>query len=109
MQALHLLALVPVAETTGDPNSYGFRSGRSTADAIEQCFRGLCHKSSAGGVLEGDIRGCFDFISHEWMLNHIPTDTEVLRKQSLRDRGLQLSPEKTCLTPIEEGGSVRTT
>lgn len=186
MQALHLLALVPVAETTGDPNSYGFRSGRSTADAIEQCFRVLSHKSSASWVLEGDIRGCFDFISHEWMLNHIPTDTEILRKwlkagfeekgtlfpteagtpqggiisptlanltldglervleekfsatqkpslkvnliryaddfiitgtskellegevkplveQYLRDRGLQLSPEKTCITHIEEG------
>jgi RNA-directed DNA polymerase len=31
MQALHLIALAPVAETLGDPNSYGFRSGRSTA------------------------------------------------------------------------------
>jgi RNA-directed DNA polymerase len=38
MQALYLLALNPVAETTADPNSYGFRPGRSTADAIEQCF-----------------------------------------------------------------------
>ena len=35
-QALHLLALDPEAETTGDPNSYGFRKGRSTADAIGQ-------------------------------------------------------------------------
>ena len=38
MQALHLLALAPVAETTADKNSYGFRPGRSTADAIGQCF-----------------------------------------------------------------------
>ena len=38
MQALYLLALDPIAETTADPNSYGFRQGRSTADAIEQCF-----------------------------------------------------------------------
>lgn len=35
MQALYLLALQPVAETMGDPNSYGFRPERSTADAIE--------------------------------------------------------------------------
>ncbi|MFZ7321390.1 reverse transcriptase N-terminal domain-containing protein, partial [Comamonas jiangduensis] len=32
MQALHLLSLEPVAETTSDPNSYGFRKHRSTAD-----------------------------------------------------------------------------
>ena len=36
MQALYLLALDPVAETTGDHHSYGFRRERSTADAIEQ-------------------------------------------------------------------------
>jgi len=137
-------------------------------------------------VLEGDIRGCFDNISHEWMLRHIPVDKGVLRKwlkagfvenrvlfpteagtpqggiisptlanltldglerllkgkfpsgrtpspkvnliryaddfiitgsskellenevqpmveQFMRDRGLQLSPEKTCITPIENG------
>jgi RNA-directed DNA polymerase len=42
MQALYLLALEPVAETTADPNSYGFRPARSTADAIEACFIALC-------------------------------------------------------------------
>lgn len=46
MQALHLLALGPVAETTADPNSYGFRAGRSTADAIEKCFTLLSQKHS---------------------------------------------------------------
>lgn len=186
MQALYLLALAPVAETTADKNSYGFRPGRSTADAIGQSFLMLSQKNSATWVLEGDIRGCFDNISHEWMLRHVPTDKEVLRKwlkagfmenrilfpteagtpqggiisptlanltldglermlkekfsgkrtrslkvnliryaddfiitgttkellenevkppveQFLRDRGLQLSPEKTCVTHIEQG------
>ena len=44
MHALHLLALEPIAETTGDRNSYGFRPGRSTADAIGQSFLmlGMC-------------------------------------------------------------------
>ena len=80
MQALYLLALLPVAETTADPKSYGFRPARSTADAIEQCFCALANKHSAQWVLEGDIRGCFDNISHAWMLDHIPTDKEVLQK-----------------------------
>ena len=81
MQALYLLALEPIAETTGDPNSYGFRRARSTADAIQQCFVCLSHTDdSAEWVLEGDIKGCFDYISHDWMLKNIPTDTEVLRK-----------------------------
>jgi len=80
MQALYLLALLPVAETTADLNSYGFRPKRSTADAIEQCFNAVGMRNSARWVLEGDIRGCFDNISHEWMLDHILTDKEVLRK-----------------------------
>jgi RNA-directed DNA polymerase len=80
MQALYLLALEPIAETTADPNSYGFRSGRSTADAIAQSYHDLCRKNSAQWVLEGDIRGCFDNISHEWMLDQIPMDKMVLRR-----------------------------
>lgn len=60
MQALYKLALDPIAETTGDPNSYGFRKERSTADAITQCFIILSQKNAAQWILEGDIRSCFD-------------------------------------------------
>lgn len=79
MQALYLLALDPIAETTADPNSYGFRPMRSTADAIEQCFKLLSRKSAPVWVLEGDIVGCFDHISHAWLLENIPTDKTILR------------------------------
>ncbi len=80
MQALYLLALAPVAETTGDPNSYGFRPERSTADAVKQGFNALCRECSAPWILEGDIQGCFDHISHDWMNRNIPTDKTVLQK-----------------------------
>src|SRR3989441_8664447 len=52
MQALYLLALDPIAETLGDPNSYGFRTQRSTADAIEQCFNALARQHSPQWILE---------------------------------------------------------
>ena len=80
MQALYLLALEPVAETQADPNSYGFRPQRSCADAIGQCLTVLAGKHSAQWILEGDIRACFDQISHSWLLHHIPMDQQVLRK-----------------------------
>lgn len=80
MQALWLLALNPVAEATADPNSYGFRPKRSTADAIEQCFCVLAKRPSAQWILEGDIRGCFDNISHSWLLANIPMDAGILLK-----------------------------
>jgi RNA-directed DNA polymerase len=63
MQALYLHALEPIAETTGDPNSYGFRKERSTADAIEQCFTALNKRKSPHWILEGDIKSCFDWTS----------------------------------------------
>lgn len=80
MQALHMLALEPVSETLADPNSYGFRPSRSTADAIEQCFASLAKQKSAQWVLEGDISGCFDHIDHNWLINHIPMDKSILKK-----------------------------
>jgi len=79
-QALYLLALEPIAETTADRNSYGFRPERSTADAGEQCFICLAKKASAQWLLEGDIKSCFDQISHDWMLANIPTDKAILKK-----------------------------
>jgi RNA-directed DNA polymerase len=80
MQALHLLALDPIMETTADPNSYGFRTHRSCADAMAQVYILLRQASSPDWVLEGDIRACFDEMSHPWMLEHVPMDGSILRK-----------------------------
>ncbi|HMV55078.1 MAG TPA: group II intron reverse transcriptase/maturase [Rhodocyclaceae bacterium] len=80
MQALHLLALSPVSETCADRNSYGFRPERSTADAIQQCHTVLSGRDKAQWVLEGDIKGCFDHISHDWLVSNVPMDREILRK-----------------------------
>ena len=80
MQTLYKFSVEPIAETFADPNSYGFRIGRSTHDAIEQCFTDLNKAKSPEWILEGDIKGCFDHISHEWLLEHIPMDTQILEK-----------------------------
>ena len=80
MQALYAIALGPVAETTADPNSYGFRPKRSCADAIAQCFLSLCRKVSAQWVFEADIKSCFDEINHNWILENIPLNKTILRK-----------------------------
>ncbi|MDM8525244.1 group II intron reverse transcriptase/maturase [Desulfococcaceae bacterium HSG8] len=80
MQALYKLAVEPIAEETADCNSYGFRLERSTADAIEQVFTCLSRKTSATWILEGDIKSCFDRISHEWLLDNVPMNKNVLEK-----------------------------
>lgn len=80
MQALYLLALDPIAETTADPNSYGFRKDRSPADAIGQCFVVLAKRPSPQWIFEADLCSCFDRISHSWLLAHIPMDKAILQK-----------------------------
>nr|WP_286946398.1 group II intron reverse transcriptase/maturase [Pseudomonas sp. UBA6718] len=80
MQALYKMALEPVLETRADKNSYGFRPERGTADAIEQLWINLNQKGSAKWVLEGDIKGCFDFISHDWLIQNVPMDSSIVRK-----------------------------
>jgi RNA-directed DNA polymerase len=80
MQALYLLTLEPMAEMIADKSAYGFRPLRSSADAIEKCFKALSRRYSAEYVLEGDIRSCFDSISHQWLMNNTPIDKEILWK-----------------------------
>ena len=79
-QALYKLGLAPVAETRADRNSYGFREGRSCADAVACAFNALSKPNSAPWILEGDIKGCFDNISFEWILKNVPMDKVVLHK-----------------------------
>jgi RNA-directed DNA polymerase len=80
MQALYLLGLDPIAETTADANSYGFRRGRCCADALDHCHKILSRRPAATWILEGDIKSCFDRISHDWLVTHIPMDAVILRK-----------------------------
>ena len=80
MQALYLMALEPFAETMADPNSYGFRRNRSCRDAIRQVFYALGGRNCAQWIFEADIKGCFDNISHKWLLENIPMDKQILRK-----------------------------
>ena len=108
MQALYALALDPIQEATADPNSYGFRIGRSCQDARSQIQLRMAPSKSPQWVLEGDIKGCFDNFSHEWMMNNIPMDKHILKEfikagfvfqgqMFLSERG---SPQGGVISPI---------
>lgn len=80
MQSLALLSLDPVSEVTADRVSFGFRKSRSTHDAMARGFSLLCTKYAPTWILEGDIKGCFDNISHNWLIENIPMDKKMLTK-----------------------------
>lgn len=108
MQALYLLALEPIAETKADLNSYGFRQKRSCADAIEQCFNVLSKGWSAQWVLEGDIKACFDKISHSWLEKHIPMDTKLLT-QWLKSGYIEKGVLRATTEGTMQGGTISPT
>jgi RNA-directed DNA polymerase len=80
MQALYLQGLEPVVESTSDPKSYGFRPDRSTADAMVELFHLLAPQTAPTWILEGDIKGFFDNINHDWLCRNIPMDKVMLKK-----------------------------
>jgi len=78
LQSLVKLVLEPEWEAKFEPNSYGFRPGRSTHDAIGAIFDAIKHKSKY--VLDADIAKCFDRIDHSKLLAKLNT-SPTLRRQ----------------------------
>jgi RNA-directed DNA polymerase len=90
-QSLLKLALEPEWEAKFEPNSYGFRPGRSCHDASEAICTTITKKSKY--VLDADIAKCFDRINHEVLLqklNNTPTVSRQIRawlKSGVLDKG----------------------
>ncbi len=69
LQSLVKLGMEPEWEARFEPNSYGFRPGRSAHDAIKAIFDSIKHKPKY--VLDADISKCFDRINHDALLGKI--------------------------------------
>ena len=80
LQMLVKLALEPEWETRFETNSYGFRPGRCTMDAIIALHATLAPAGASGWLLDGDISGCFDNIGHEPLLARLPVFTTTIRR-----------------------------
>ena len=76
-QALVKLALEPQWEARFEPNSYGFRPGRSCHDAIEAIYKMIVQKDKY--VLDADIQGCFDNINHDALLKKLDAPPRIRR------------------------------
>lgn len=96
-QALVKLAIEPEWEARFEPNSYGFRPGRSTHDAIEAIFNTICLKPKY--ALDADIEKCFDRISHTALLAKLNAIRPIQRlihdwlKAGVMEDGQLLFPE----------------
>ncbi len=98
-QALVKMALEPAWEAVFEPNSYGFRPGRSCHDAIGAIFNGIRYKPKF--VFDADIKGCFDHINHEALLKKLHTYPKLTHLiQGWLKAGVMEGVE---FTPTEEG------
>jgi RNA-directed DNA polymerase len=80
MQTLVKAALEPEWEARFEANSYGFRPGRSTMDAIEAIHTTLNQKGASQYILDADIKGCFDNLAQEPLLARLPVFTTTIRR-----------------------------
>jgi RNA-directed DNA polymerase len=76
-QAVAKLALEPQWEARFEPDSYGFRPGRSCQDAIEALFKHVVFAPKY--VLDADIKGCFDNIATTALLDKLDTIPSLRR------------------------------
>lgn len=108
-QTLIRIALEPEWEAKFEPNSYGFRPGRSCHDAIQAIFQAIKFKHAY--VLDADIKGCFDNISHEALLNKLASSSRLKRlikiwlKAGIMDGGMlheneSGTPQGSALSPL---------
>jgi RNA-directed DNA polymerase len=108
-QTLAKLALEPQWEARFEPNSYGFRPGRSCHDAIEAIFTCIATKDKF--VLDADIKGCFDNIGHQALLDKLESTPSIrhatkawLKAGVLHDGAFTPttsgSPQGGCISPL---------
>jgi RNA-directed DNA polymerase len=108
MQAIVKAALEPEWEARFEANSYGFRPGRSCMDALTQIHTALNQEGSSEWILDADIQGCFDNISHKPLLTRIPVfDTTIRRwlKAGVVELGHYTdteagTPQGGCISPL---------
>lgn len=80
VQTLFAFALLPIAEGTADPRSYGYRPYKSAQDAATYLKLVLGAMWAKRWVLEADIETFFDTLSHAWLLENIPMNRKVLEQ-----------------------------
>ncbi|WP_293163520.1 group II intron reverse transcriptase/maturase [Okeania sp. SIO2C9] len=105
LQALVKLGMEPEWEARFEPNSYGFRPGRSTHDAIEAIYLSINKKSKY--VLDADISKCFDRINHDALLRKLgQTPYRQLIKQWLRAGVFDNNQFSSTMEGTPQGGVI---
>jgi RNA-directed DNA polymerase len=106
-QAIVKNALEPSWEAQFEPHSYGFRPGRSTHDAIEQCFRRLKGNMKDRWVLDADIKSAFDSICQQFILQKLGNiPAKGLIKRWLQAGYVEAEMFHDTISGVQQGGVI---
>ncbi|WP_371803591.1 group II intron reverse transcriptase/maturase [Candidatus Lokiarchaeum ossiferum] len=108
MQTIVKMTLEPEWEAKFEPNSYGFRPGRRTQDAIKQIWdviRERKGKQTSAWVLDADLTGGFDNINHDSILTKIPVFKKTI-KRWLKAGMIELGQYKHTKSGTPQGGII---
>ncbi len=103
LQMLVKMALEPEWETRFEANSYGFRPGRCTMDAIVALHLTLAPAGASAWLLDADISSCFDNIGHQPLLARLPVFTTTIRRW-LKAGVVEMGTWKPTTTGVPQGG-----
>lgn len=106
-QAIVKNAWEPSWEARFEPNSYGFRPGRSCHDAIVQVWNRLNRRSTHKWALDADLKGAFDNICHNFVLSqvaHLPG--RELVKQWLKAGYMEAEIFNATTCGVPQGGVI---
>ena len=95
------MVLEPIFEVDFSRNSFGFRPGRCTKDAVAYIGLRLTKPPSYGWVIEGDIQSFFDTIDHQKMMR--------LLERRIKDRKVLALIGKFLKAGVMEQGKIRNT
>jgi RNA-directed DNA polymerase len=104
-QAIVKAALEPEWEARFEANSYGFRPGRCCMDAIVQLHNLLSKQGGSEWILDADISGCFDHISHEALLARIPVFKTTVGRW-LKAGVVELGHYQPTMEGVPQGGVI---
>lgn len=106
-QAIVKNAMEPSWEARFETHSYGFRPGRSTQDAIDQCWNRLRGNCKDKWVLDADIKGAFDNINQEYILKQLGNiPAKGLIKAWLKAGYVELKMFHDTTSGVQQGGVI---